>query len=89
MTKNGKMLRNIVWITFGVALVLVNLIAEVGYRITGIEIHMMLRIMLIIGVTLGATVLGGAAVLIRNLDQEKSLSGNVHDTLGADRAKDD
>jgi hypothetical protein len=88
MNKNAKTLRNIVWITFAIALVLVNVIAEVGFMITGIEVHMMLRIMLIIGVTFGAAVLGGSAVLIRSLDQEKSLSGNVHDTLGADRAKD-
>lgn len=88
MTKNGKFVRNVVWITFIVALVLVNVIAEVGFRLTGIDIHMFLRISLVIGVTFGVTVLAGAAVLIRNLDGEKSLSGNVRDTLGADRAED-
>jgi len=89
MNKQGKRLRNVVWITFAVALVLVNVIAEVGYRLTGIEIHMILRVSLILGVTMGASVLAGAAVLIGNLENEKSLSGNVRDTLGADRAKDD
>jgi len=88
MTKNGKFVRNVVWITFAIALVLVNLIAEVGYRLSGIEIDMFLRISLIIGVTFGVTVLAGAAVLIRNLEGEKPLSGNARDTLGADRAKD-
>ena len=89
MTENGKFMRNVVWITFIVALVLVNLIAEIGYRFSGIYIEMLLRIALIIGVTFGATVLGGAAILVRNLDSEKPLSGNVRDTLGADRRKDD
>lgn len=88
MTRNGKFVRNVVWITFTVALVLVNVIAEVGYRLSGIEVHMILRISLIIGVTFGVSVLAGAAVLIRNLEGEKSLSGNAHDTLGADRAAD-
>ena len=81
MTKNGKFVRNVVWITFIVALVLVNVIAEVGYRLSGIEIDMFLR-------TFGVTVLAGSAVLIRNLEGEKSLSGNARDTLGADRAED-
>lgn len=89
MTKNAKFMRNVVWISFFTALVLVNLIAEVGYRFSGIEVHMLLRIALIVGVTFGATVLGGAALLVRNLEGERSLSGQVRDTLGADRAKDE
>ena len=71
----GKRFRNIVWITFGIALVLVNVIAEVGYRITGIEIHMFLRISLVVGVTVGASVLGGAGILIGKLGEERPLSG--------------
>lgn len=80
-------MKKIVWITFGVAFVLVNVIAEVGYRMTGIEIHMFLRIALIVGVTTGMSVLGGAFMLVNKLDEEKSLSGNARDTLGADRFK--
>lgn len=80
-------MRKIVWITFAVALVVVNLIAEVGYRITGIEIHMFLRIALIVGVTTGVSILGGVAVLVSKLEEEKPLSGNARDTLGPDRDK--
>jgi hypothetical protein len=48
---------------------------------------MFFRIALIVGVTLGATVLGGTFKLIDVLDQEKPLAGTVKDTLGADRKK--
>ena len=80
-------MKKIVWISFGVALVLVNLIAEIGYYYSGIEIHMLLRISLIFGVTMGAFVLGGAFVLVRTMDDEKPLSGKARDTLGGDRRK--
>lgn len=80
-------MRKVVWITFGIALVLVNVIAEVGAYFTGIEIHQFLRIALIVGVTIGASILGGASILIGKLDNERSLSGSAKDTLGADRKK--
>ena len=80
-------MRKVVWITFGIALVLVNVIAEVGAYFTGIEIHQFLHIALIVGVTIGASILGGASILIGKLDNERSLSGNAKDTLGADRKK--
>lgn len=80
-------MRNIVWITFGIALVLVNVIAEVGEYFTGIHIHMILRISLIVGVTTGVSVLGGVMLMINKLEEEKPLSGQVRDTLGADRRK--
>ena len=78
-------MKKIVWVTFGIALVLVNVIAEVGRYFTGIEVHMFLRIALIVGVTAGASVLGGAGILVSKLDEEKPLSGRARDTLGADR----
>jgi len=80
-------MKKIVWLSFGIALVLVNLIAEVGQYFTGIEVHMFLRIALIVGVTAGASVLGGAGILVNKLDEEKPLSGRARDTLGADRRK--
>ena len=45
-----------IWTSFGIALVLVNVIAEVGEYYTGIHVHMLLRIALIVGVTIGASV---------------------------------
>ncbi|MBM89136.1 MAG: hypothetical protein CMQ41_12245 [Gammaproteobacteria bacterium] len=76
-----------VWTSFGIALILVNIIAEVGEYYTGIHIHMLLRIALIVGVTVGTSVLAGATILVSKMDEEVSLSGNVKDTLGADRKK--
>ena len=37
-------MRKAVWTSFGIALILVNLIAEVGEYYTGIHVHMFLRI---------------------------------------------
>lgn len=80
-------MKKVVWLSFGIALVLVNLIAEAGEYFTGIEVHMFLRISIIFGVTMGAFVFGGASTLINAMDQEKPLAGTVRDTLGADRKK--
>ncbi|MCH2323083.1 MAG: hypothetical protein MK317_00125 [Pseudomonadales bacterium] len=78
-----------IWTSFGIALVLVNVIAEVGEYYTGIHVHMLLRIALIVGVTIGASVLAGATILVSKMDEEVPLSGHVKDTLGADRRKVD
>ncbi|MEQ8313083.1 MAG: hypothetical protein RL839_04050 [Gammaproteobacteria bacterium] len=80
-------MRKIVWLSFGIALVLVNLIAEAGEYFTGIEVHTFLRVAIIFGVTMGAFVLGGASAAINAMDRERPLSGTVRDTLGADRKK--
>ena len=80
-------MKKTVWISFGIALILVNVIAEVGEYFTGIEIHTFLRIAIIFGVTIGAFIFGGAFSLINTIDQEKPLAGTVRDTLGADRKK--
>ena len=80
-------MRKAVWVSFGIALVFVNLIAEIGEYFTGIHIHMLLRIALILGVTMGAFVLSGAIALVHMMDEEVPLSGRVRDTLGADKKK--
>lgn len=80
-------MKKTVWICFGIALVLVNLIAEVGEYYTGIEVHTFLRVGIIFGVTMGAFIFSGAFSLINTIDQEKPLAGTVRDTLGADRKK--
>ncbi len=66
---------------------MVNSIAEFGEYFTGIEIHMFLRIAIIIGITMGSFILGGASMLINAMDKEKPLAGSVRNTLGADRKK--
>ena len=78
-------MRNAVWISFGIALFLVNVIAEFGEYLTGIHVHMLLRIALILGVTMGAFVLSGAITLVNKMDEEVPLSGRVKDTLSADK----
>jgi len=74
-----------VWITFAVSLVLVNVIAELVYYFTGFNIVMIFRITLILGITVIASVFVGSILLIGKLEQERPLSGNVKDTLGADK----
>ena len=81
-------MRNAVWLSFGIALVLVNAIAEIGQYFTGIEIHMFLRISIIFGVTMGTFVFSGTFALISALDEEKPLAGSARDTLGTDRNRD-
>lgn len=76
-----------VWTSFGIALILVNVIAEVGEYFTGIHVHMFLRIALIVGVTIGTSVLAGATILVSKMDEEIPLSGHVRDTLGSDKKK--
>ncbi|MFT4863136.1 MAG: hypothetical protein ACI95C_002364 [Pseudohongiellaceae bacterium] len=80
-------MKKTVWICCGVALVLVNVIAEVGYYYTGIYIDMLLRVSLVFGITMGVTILISSINLVQNLDKEVPLSGNVKDTLGPDRRK--
>ncbi len=80
-------MKKVVWTSFGIALVLVNVIAEVGEYMTGIEIHTFLRVAIIFGVTMGAFVFSGTFSLINTLEKEKPLAGSVRDTLGADRKK--
>ena len=81
-------MRKAVWTSFGISLILINVIAEVGYYYTGIYINMFFRIALVVGVTTGVSVLVGSIILVSNLEKEKPLSGHVRDTLGADRKKD-
>ena len=80
-------MRTAVWSSFGISLVLVNLISEVGYYYTGIDVHMFLRISLVVGVTAGVSVIVGSFILVHKLEEEKPLSGHVRDTLGPDRKK--
>jgi len=73
--------RKTVWISFGVALVLVNLFAWLAQQFTGFNIPMILRLTLVLGITVGTIVFSGAFALLDKLDQEKPLTGHGHDTL--------
>ena len=81
-------MKKTVWITFFVALVLVNAIAELVYYFSGFNIVMFFRITLILGITVIASIFVGSIMLIGKLEQEKPLSGSVKDTLGTDKVSE-
>lgn len=78
-------MKKTVWITLGVALVLVTLIAEALNYFAGIHVVMIVRISLVLGITMIASVFVGTSLLLGKLEQERPLSGTVRDTLGADK----
>ncbi len=81
-------MKHTVWITLLVAMVVVNVAAELAFYFGGVYIAMFYRIVLVTGITIIAAVFVGAILLIRALDAEKPLSGHVSDTLGADKKTD-
>ena len=78
-------MKHAVWITLLVALVVVNVAAELAFYFSGVYIGMLFRIALVMGITIIASVFVGAMLLIGTLEEEKPLSGHVSDTLGADK----
>ena len=81
-------MKHAVWITLLVALVVVNIAAELAFYFSGVYIGMLFRIALVMGITIIASVFVGAMLLIGTLEEEKPLSGHVSDTLGADKKAD-
>ena len=81
-------MKHAVWITLLVALVVVNVAAELAFYFSGVYIGMLFRIALVMGITIIASVYVGAMLLIGTLEEEKPLSGHVSDTLGADKKSD-
>lgn len=81
-------MKHAVWITLLVALVVVNVAAELVFYFSGVYIAMFYRIVLVTSITVICAVFVGAILLVRVLDGEKPLSGHVSDTLGADKKSD-
>jgi hypothetical protein len=81
-------MKHAVWITLLVALVVVNVAAELVFYFSGVTIAMFYRIVLVTGITVISAVFVGAILLVRVLDGEKPLSGHVRNTLGADKKTD-
>ncbi|MCH7816259.1 MAG: hypothetical protein IIC60_06790 [Proteobacteria bacterium] len=77
-------MRKAVWITFGISLILVNLVAELVFYFSGFNIVMFFRITLVLGITVIASIFVGASLLISKLEEEKPLTGHARDTLGMD-----
>ncbi len=81
-------MKHAVWITLLIATVVVNVAAELVFYFSDITIAMFYRIVLITGITTISAVFVGAIFLVRVLEGEKPLSGNVRDALGADKKTD-
>ena len=81
-------MKHAVWITLLIATVVVNVAAELVLYFSDVTIAMFYRIVLITGITTISAVFVGAILLVRVLEGEKPLSGNVRDTLGADKKTD-
>ena len=81
-------MKHAVWITLLISIVAVNIAAEVMFYFSGVAIAMFYRIVLITGITIISAIFVGAILLVGALEGEKPLSGNVRDTLGADKKLD-
>lgn len=81
-------MKNAVWITLLISLVVVNVAAELVFYFSGLYIAMFYRIVLVTGITIISAIFVGAILLIGKLEEEKPLSGRVHNTLGADKKLD-
>lgn len=81
-------MKHAVWITLLIAVVVVNVVAELVFYFSGVTIPMFFRVVLITGITMISAVFVGAILLVGVLEGEKPLSGNVRDTLGADKKLD-
>ena len=78
-------MKHAVWITLLIASVVVNVAAELAFYFGGVTIAIFYRIVLITGITIISAIFVGAILLVGVLEGEKPLSGNVRDTLGADK----
>ena len=81
-------MKHAVWITLLIAAIVVNIAAELVFYFGDVYIAMFYRIVLITGITIISAIFVGAILLVGVLEGEKPLSGNVRDTLGADKKKD-
>ena len=81
-------MKHAVWITLLASLVVINVAAELVYYFSGVYIAMFYRIVMVTSITVICAIFVGAILLIGKLEEEKPLSGNVHDTLGADKKLD-
>ena len=81
-------MKHAVWITLLIAAIVVNIAAELVFYFGDVYIAMFYRIVLITGITIISAIFVGAILLVGVLEGEKPLSGNVRDTLGADKKTD-
>lgn len=80
-------MRKAVWISFAVSLVLVNLFAWVMQQFSGFTIPMILRLVMVLGITFGTIVFAGAFALVNKFEEEQPLTGHRSNSLQKDPTK--
>ena len=68
-------MKKTVWLTFFIALILVNGGAWLVERYSGFYIEMMFRLALVLGITVITSVFVGAMLLVNVMEQEQPLTG--------------
>ncbi len=67
-------MKKIVWITFFVALVAVNLLAEAMNYFAGVQVAMFYRLTFVLSVTVVAAVFAGSTLLVKGMSGERPVS---------------
>jgi predicted PurR-regulated permease PerM len=79
-------MKKTVWISFFISLVLINLFAWLMQQYSGFTIPLVLRLVMVLGITFGTIVLAGAFALVSKFEEEKPLTGHVKDSLQQEAA---
>ena len=74
-------MKKTVWISFIVSLVLINLFAWAMQQYSGFTIPMILRLVMVLGITIGSIIFAGAFALVSKFEEERPLTGHVNDSL--------
>ena len=74
-------MKKTVWSSFIVSLILINLFAWVMQEYSGFTIPMILRLVMVLGITIGTIVFAGAFALVSKFEEERPLTGHVNDSL--------
>ena len=68
-------MKKAVWISFFVALVVVNLAAEAANYFAGVQVDMLYRLTLVLSITVVAAIFAGSSILVGKLGAERPMSG--------------
>lgn len=74
-------MKKTVWLSFIVSLVLINGFAWLMQQYSGFTIPMVLRLVMVLGITIGSIVFAGAFALVNKFEEERPLTGHVKDSL--------
>lgn len=68
-------MKKAVWISFFVALVVVNLLAEAMNYFAGVQVAMFYRLVFVLSITVVAAIFAGSTLLVSKLGAERPMSG--------------